>query len=272
MKCGFVIPGGDVLDHLEIGKEIEAAGWDALFVADAVYGTDPWVSLAAIAAHTERVRLGTLLTPVSRRRPWKLASEVATLDRLSNGRAVLCVGLGAIDTGFESVGEATDRKARAQLLDEGLDLLKLFWSGKKFKYEGQHYHVNWNVNWLYTPVQQPGVPIWVVGAWPREASMRRVLRYDGLLASKLSDQGAFSEITPEDIRAMKAFVDEHRTETTPFDIIMEGVTPGDDPDRTAAILTPLKEAGVTWWIESMWDVPGGMKAVRKRIKQGPPGV
>jgi alkanesulfonate monooxygenase SsuD/methylene tetrahydromethanopterin reductase-like flavin-dependent oxidoreductase (luciferase family) len=221
---------------------------------------------------TERVRLGTLLTPVSRRRPWKLASELATLDRLSHGRAVLCAGLGATDTGFESVGEATDRKTRSQLLDEGLELLTLFWNGKHFKYKGEHYKINWNVGWLYTPVQQPRVPIWVVGAWPREASMRRPLRYDGVLAAKMTGPGAFEQPTPDDIRAIKAFVDENRTETTPFEIIVEGVTPGDDAGRTAAILQPYAEAGVTWWIESMWDVPGGMKAVRRRIKQGAPGV
>src|SRR5438067_2239435 len=184
MKYGFVIPGGDVLDHIEIAEEIEAAGWDAVFVADGVYGTDPWVSLAAIAVRTRRMRLGTLLTPVSRRRPWKLASETATLDRLSHGRVVLSVGLGAIDTGFDQVGEATDRKVRAELLDEGLELLKLFWSGHPFSFEGDHYHVEWDNTWSYTPVQSPRIPIWVVGAWPWKVSVVRAARFDGLIAAK----------------------------------------------------------------------------------------
>lgn len=275
MRYGFVIPGGDVGTLLEVAQEIEAAGWDAVFVADAVYGTDPWVSLGAIGARTERVRLGTLLTPVSRRRPWKLASELATLDRLTNGRALVTVGLGAIDTGFDRVGEATDRKVRAQLLDEGLELMARFWSGKPFKYEGQHYKVNWGKAWLYTPVQQPRVPIWVVGAWPRPASMRRAARWDGLVASTLSADGAFSQPTPAEVRAMKSFIDEERASTgqsAPFDIIIEGVTPGDNADKAAELLVPMSEAGVTWWIESMWDSPGGMKAVLKRIRQGPPAV
>ncbi|HYO50153.1 MAG TPA: LLM class flavin-dependent oxidoreductase [Chloroflexia bacterium] len=277
MKYGFVIPGGDVLDHLEIAQEIEAAGWDGVFVADMVYGTDPWVSLAAIAALTKRVRLGTLLTPVSRRRPWKLASETATLDRLSQGRAILAVGLGATDTGFDKVGEATDRKVRAQLLDEGLDVITRFWSGKPFSYHGKHYNVQWGTDWTYTPVQSPRIPIWVVGAWPREASVRRAARYDGVLASKMSDSGGFSQPTPDDIREIKAFVDKQRSEAgldtgMPFDIVVEGVTPGKDPEKTKAILEPLAEAGATWWIESMWMVTGGMKAVRKRIAQGPPQI
>jgi alkanesulfonate monooxygenase SsuD/methylene tetrahydromethanopterin reductase-like flavin-dependent oxidoreductase (luciferase family) len=272
MRYGFVIPGGDVLDHLEIAQEIEAAGWDGVFVADMVYGPDPWVSLAAIAAHTDRVRLGTLLTPVSRRRPWKLASETATLDRLSHGRVVLAVGLGALDTGFEQVGEETGRKVRAQLLDEGLDVLTRLWTGQPFSYKGEHYQVEWDNSWSYSPLQSPRIPIWVVGAWPRKASMNRALRYDGLLAAKLNDDGSFGQLTPDDIRAMKAFIDENRTETTPFDIVVEGVTPGDNAEAAGSILSPLAEAGATWWIESMWEAPGGMDAVRARIKQGPPQV
>lgn len=275
MYYGFVIPGGDAGTHVELAEEIEAAGWDAAFVADGVYGNDPWVSLGGMAVRTEQVKLGTLLTPVSRRRPWKLASELATLDRLTNGRALLTAGLGAIDTGFEAVGEATDRKVRAQLLDEGLELLTCFWSGKPFKYRGEHYKVHWGSGWLFTPVQQPRVPIWVVGAWPRAASMRRAARWDGLIATVMTDDRTFSQPTPEDIRAMKLFVEEEREKnghTGPFDIVIEGITPGDDQDKAAEILVPLSEAGATWWIESMWDVPGGMKAVRKRIRQGPPHV
>lgn len=274
MKYGFVIPGGDVLELVEVAQEIEGAGWDAVFVADGVYGTDPWVSLGAIGARTERVRLGTLLTPVSRRRPWKLASEVATLDRLTNGRAVLTVGLGATDTGFEGVGEVTDRKVRAQLLDEGLEVMSRFWSGQPFTFEGEHYKVRWGTGWTYTPVQQPRVPIWVVGAWPRLLTIRRAARWDGVAAAKLSEDGHFSQPSPADIREMKAYIDEQRAlngQTGAFDIIVEGVTPGDD-SSAADILQPLAEAGVTWWIESMWDARGGKKAVRKRIKQGPPKV
>jgi alkanesulfonate monooxygenase SsuD/methylene tetrahydromethanopterin reductase-like flavin-dependent oxidoreductase (luciferase family) len=273
MKYGFVSPGGDVLDHIEIAEEIEAAGWDAVFVADGVYGADPWVSLAAIAVRTQRVRIGTLLTPVSRRRPWKLASETATLDRLSGGRVILTVGLGAIDTGFDQVGEATDRKVRGQLLDEGLDVITRLWSGRPFSYSGEHYHIEWDATWSYTPVQSPRIPIWVVGAWPHKKSVRRGARWDGLLAARMDPSGSFVEVRPEDIREMKAFIEENRTNANdPFDMIMEGITPGDNQEKCAAIIQPLAEAGLTWWIESMWDVPGGMDAVRTRIKQGPPRV
>ena len=272
MKYGFVIPGGDIDTHVEVAQEIEAAGWDAVYVADGVYGTDPWVSLAAIAMVTKRVQLGPLLTPPSRRRPWKLASETATLDRLTGGRVVLPVGLGAIDTGFDRVGEVTDRKGRAELLDETLELLVHFWSGQPFSFHGKHYTVDWGTDWSYSSLQKPRIPIWNVAMWNRPASMRRALQYDGIMPVKPPVDGSYNAMSPDDIHELRAYVAEHRTESTPFDIVIEGVTPGDDPDKTTAIIEPLRDAGMTWWIESMWDVGGDMDAVHRRIRQGPPQV
>jgi alkanesulfonate monooxygenase SsuD/methylene tetrahydromethanopterin reductase-like flavin-dependent oxidoreductase (luciferase family) len=220
-----------------------------------------------MAMRTERVRIGAMLTPPARRRPWKLARETMTLDRLSDGRLVLPVGLGALDDGgFSKVGEPTDRKVRAQLLDESLEILTGLWSGEPFAYEGEHYRLE-EMTFLPRPVQSPRIPIWVVGAWPSEKSMRRALRYDGLLA--YTTRG---EVTPEDIRAMKAYVEENRGATAPFDIVWEGVTPGEDPDRAAQIVGPFAEAGITWWMESMWSPPNEPDDLRTRIKQGPPPV
>ena len=139
--------------------------------------------------YTERIRIGTMLTPVSRRRPWKLASEAATLDHLSNGRVILPVGLGALNVGFEQFGEETERKVRAELLDEGLDIITGLWSQKAFHYEGKHYHVQ--TTWGTLSLQQPRIPIWVTGAWPPHMkSMRRALRYDGLLPNKMAEKDA----------------------------------------------------------------------------------
>lgn len=273
MRYGFVIPGGDVETVISVAQEVEEAGWDAVFVADGIYGIDPWIVLAAIAVQTKRVKIGTLLTPASRRRPWKLASELATLDHLSHGRVILSVGLGAIDTGFDKVGEQTDRKVRAQLLDECLEVMTSLWSGRPFRFDGTHYHVNWDVAGSYTPVQTPRIPIWVVGLWPSPRSMQRPLRYDGLLPTIVRADGSLAAATVADVQAIKQFSDEQRSDKqTPFDIVVEGVTPIDAPKQAPSIVAPFAQAGATWWIELMWDVPGGMDAVRTRIKQGPPRI
>src|SRR5438105_10425550 len=275
MQYGFIVPGGDLQHILEMAVDAEAAGWDGVFYWDGIYIEsaglmyDPWVVLAAIAMRTERVRVGAMLTPLSRRRPWKLARETVTLDHLSHGRLILPFGLGALDDGgFAKVGEETDRKVRAELLDEGLEILTGLWSGQPFSFHGQHYSVE-EMTFLPPPVQSPRIPIWVVGAWPGQKSMQRVLRYDGLLPTKIASGDAPAAITPEDIQAMKAYIEEHRVQTTPFDIVQEGETPGEDRERAREIVRPYAEAGATWWTESRWSFPP-IEELRRRIQQGPP--
>ena len=138
MKFGFVFPRADVLEAIKFAKTAEETGWDAFFVWEPTYGIDAWVTLAAIAVETKKIRLGTLLSPPSRMRPWKLASEVITLDILSHGRITLSVGLGAIDTGFEELGEKTDLKTRAELLDESLDIMDGLWTRNMPNYKAKH--------------------------------------------------------------------------------------------------------------------------------------
>jgi hypothetical protein len=275
MQYGFIIPRGDLRTIIEQAVAAEAAGWDGVFYWDGIYIEsmgpmyDPWVTLAAMAMRTERVRLGAVLTPVSRRRPWKLARETVTLDHLSGGRLVLPVGLGALeDGGFGKVGEPTDRKTRAELLDEGLAVLTGLWSGEPFSFQGAHYQVE-EMTFLPPPVQQPRIPIWVVGAWPRPKSMDRALRYDGLLPAKVNADGTAGEVTPADLVAMREYIAAHRTASTPFEILWEGETPGDDPARAAALVRPWAEAGATWWMESRWTTED-VAAVMARIRQGPP--
>jgi alkanesulfonate monooxygenase SsuD/methylene tetrahydromethanopterin reductase-like flavin-dependent oxidoreductase (luciferase family) len=274
LKYGFVFPGGDAREAALVAHEAEQAGWDGFFVWEPVWGIDAWVSLTAAAMQTERIRLGTMLSPLSRMRPWKLASETVTLDRLSNGRVILSVGLGALDSGFEAFGEVTDRQLRAELLDEGLDVLTGLWQGQPFTYTGKHYQIKPTSFFPPSPpIQQPRIPIWVVGAWPRQKSMRRVLRYDGLLPSVIGDDGQGRPTTATDIRAMRAYIDANRVGTTPFDIVMEGETPANDMQKAASILGEWHAVGVTWWLESMWHFQGdtnGLEMLRKRIKQGPP--
>ncbi len=270
MRFGFIFTGTDPRMAVEWAPQAEAAGWDAFFFWDTVWGTDPWVTLGACAVRTERVRLGNIITPVSRRRPWKLAGEIATLDQLSNGRALLTVGLGALETGFANFGEVTDRKVRAELLDEGLEIINGLWQGQPYSFSGKHYTLTpTTFPPPPPPVQQPRPPIWVVGAWPRPKSLARALRWDGILPNKMSPDGKFETMTPQDLVELKAYVDERRTASTPFDIVMEGVTPNDREDRGADQVRPLAEAGATWWLESQWSTPD-QDDVKKRMLQGPP--
>jgi len=274
MKYGFVLPQGDARVAADFAREAEAAGWDGFFVWEPVWGVDAWVALTAAAMQTERIRLGTLLSPLSRMRPWKLASEAATLDNLSGGRVILSVGLGAIDTGFAEFGEETDRKTRAELLDESLDIITGLWQGQPFSYEGKHYQVRPS-DFMppAPPMQQPRIPIWVVGAWRRTKSMERVLRYDGLLPNVMTDDGQHRQATPDDLRLISVYIEANRKAGMPFDIIMEGETPGEDPVAGAGIVQQWAQAGATWWIEALWNEPRdeeGLRNVRRRLQQGPP--
>lgn len=272
MKFGFVLPYGDARWAADLAREAEQTGWDGFFVWEPVWGVDAWVALTAAAMVTERIKLGTMLTPIARMKPWKLASETATLDALSGGRVILAVGLGAPDTGYAEFGEVIDRKTRAELTDEGLEILTGLWRGQPFEFHGKHYDIKPFDRIVAPPlVQQPRIPIWVVGAAGKPASMARVARYDGLIPNVIGEEGARAP-KPEELRGMIAEIEALRTETTPFDVIAEGETPGDDPVKAAAILQPWREGGATWWLEARWSAggPEGMEAVRDRLRQGPP--
>jgi alkanesulfonate monooxygenase SsuD/methylene tetrahydromethanopterin reductase-like flavin-dependent oxidoreductase (luciferase family) len=274
MRFGFVLPFGDARFASECARQGEAAGWDGFFVAEWVWGIDAWVSLSAAAMVTERIRLGTMLTPLPRMRPWRVAAQAATLDNLSGGRVILSVGLGAPDTGYEEFGEVTDRATRAELLDEGLDVVTGLWRGQPFAYEGAHYRIReLSFHVPPPPVQQPRIPIWVVGAWPRPRSMRRALRFDGLLPNALDERGRQRLYTPHDIREISDFVRQHRPNGGPFDSVVDGATPGEDPGAAVAMVEPWGEAGATWWLEVTWELAAERVTpewLRERIGQGPP--
>lgn len=283
MKYGLVFPWGDARTASDFAREAERAGWDGFFVWEGVWAEDAWVMLAACAMTTEKIRIGTLLTPPTRRRPHKLASETASVDRLSNGRLILSVGLGAPheNSGWEEFGEITARKIRAERMDESLEILTRLWKGEPFEYSGKHFRAKTPIfSQPPPPVQNPHIPIWVVGAVNREKSLRRVLKYDGLLPTLVADKGDTTpegggSFTPEQLRAAVDWILARREVETPLDVIVENQTPGDNPKKAQQILRPWADAGATWHIESMWDTMGaadGQQQVLKRIRQGPPQV
>ena len=272
MQCGVILPGGTAAEQLELAVLAEQAGWDGVFVWEAAYGIDAWTLLAAMAVRTTRVRLGTLLTPLPWRRPWKVASQAATLDELSGGRVILTVGLGALSSDLPLTGEVTDIRLRAEMLDEGIDLMRELWAGR-MRYHGRHYSFACEQNDQLTvgrPVQER-IPIWVVGAWPRPKSMRRVLRCEGVVPQYQSNDG---EGTPDDARSMRTWLTEHGARPD-LDVVAQGETPDDDPMAARDLVIPWSEAGCTWWLETRWEMPhhtaDRTAHVRERLAAGPPG-
>ena len=268
MKFGIVMPPEDAQSIVNFAIAAEKAGWDGFFVSEGMWSVDAWVCLTAAAMRTEKICLGTLLSPLSCMRPWKLATQAATLDQLSNGRVIISIGMGALDTGFAEFGEVLALKTRAELVDEGLHIMKALWRGEPFMHQGKHYSLDLSSHDIKvpSPVQNPRIPIWAVAAWPRPKSMRRVLQCDGIVPIIKPKDKPERPVHPEDILPIKAWLEARRAETHPFDIVIEGQTPGSDLDKAHAILQPWQEAGATWWIESIWDDPA---AREDRLRQGP---
>ncbi|BCJ36690.1 luciferase-like protein [Actinocatenispora thailandica] len=286
MRFSINIPNfGDFADARTVAlvaTAAEQAGWDGLFVWDHVvhdkarrrgqpFG-DPWLLLTAAALATSRIRLGTLVTPVARRRPEQLARQVATLDALSGGRVVFGAGLGGpIEDEFGSFGEPTDPVVLAERLDEGLDLLDRYWSGETVDHDGPHYQVR-DVRLLPTPVQRPRPPVWIGGYWPRRRPIRRAARWDGVVP--LFTEARHGEVPPvAAVRDLVGYVREQRSDRDgPFEIVLGGVSPG-DPAAARDLIAPLAEAGATWWDERQVQTLVGfdrLAPVLRRIEQGPP--
>jgi alkanesulfonate monooxygenase SsuD/methylene tetrahydromethanopterin reductase-like flavin-dependent oxidoreductase (luciferase family) len=286
MRFAVDVPNfGDFADPrvlADLARRAEDTGWDGLFVWDHVTHrkelrraiADPWVLLTAAALATDRIRLGTMVTPVARRRVPKLAREVTTLDRLTGGRMVLGVGLGSpIADEFGSFGETTDPKQLAARLDEGLEALNLLWSGEPVNFRGTQVIVE-DVTFLPTPVQRPRVPVWVAGVWPARAPMRRAARWDGAVPLLLPADGGKPRLPDAaTVREIHRFLHDQRaaagTAAEPFDLVLSGPSPADQA-AAADLMCSLEQAGATWWAESRWDDLERAAPMVRRVDQGPP--
>lgn len=277
MRFGLTVPTTGLLGYpqalVRLACAAEASGWDGFFIWDIVGGesthptpvVDPWIALAAIAAATERIRIGALVTPLPRRRPWKMARETASLDHLSGGRLIMGVGIGASQEEFAHFGEEADPRIRGAMLDEGLTVVTRLWHGEPFSFAGEHYQVQ-EATFLPRPVQQPRIPIWVGGIWPHKAPFRRAARWDGVFPF-----GPNGNLTLAEIREMVNFIRVQRPAGAPFDVMVGGDVPFDDPAHARAILTEYAEAGVTWWVEGIGEWRGDVEAMATFIQGGPPG-
>jgi probable F420-dependent oxidoreductase len=270
MRSGLFFPLFDALADpalvARLSAEAEEAGWDGVFtwdnlryVAPVVDVADPWITLAAIAAATERIRLGPMVTPLARRRPVKVARETATLDRLSGGRLTLGVGLGSdrFASEYSMTGEELDDRRRAAMLDESLEILAAAWSGEPVHHHGEHYTVD-GVQFLPRPVQRPGIPVWVAGYYGKPRPLRRAARYQGFFPLGADH--------PEQLAEVVADLTERRREAgsnpaEPYDVVV-ALEPGDDP-------APFAEAGATWWLVAFpWDAVS-IDEVHAVIREGP---
>jgi alkanesulfonate monooxygenase SsuD/methylene tetrahydromethanopterin reductase-like flavin-dependent oxidoreductase (luciferase family) len=235
---------------------------------------DPWVGLAAVAQATDRLRIGTTVTPLPRRRPQKLARETVSLDRLSGGRLTLGVGIGEVGSEYAGLGEETDLRTRGDMLDEGLEVLTGLWSGEHYEHRGTHYHIE-GARFTPTPVQRPRIPIWVGGFWPHKRPMRRAARWDGVFPLFDTRDPARAQ---RELQECLEYVRSQRTSDAPFDIVQSGITPGDDPTKAHEIVSRCERAGVTWWLEAIapyrlgrdFDEPWDLAPLQERVRQGPP--
>jgi alkanesulfonate monooxygenase SsuD/methylene tetrahydromethanopterin reductase-like flavin-dependent oxidoreductase (luciferase family) len=276
MKYAFDVanfgPFADPRVLADLAHRTEDAGWDGFFIWDHVQVSwpdavgDTTVQLAAIAMATSRIRFGAMVTPLPRRRPWKLAREAATLDQLSGGRLILGIGLGGDwFTELSTFGYPLDDVVRAEILDEGLAVLTGLMSGETFSFAGKHYTIK-PTQFLPKPIQ-PRIPIWIAGTWPRPRPFRRAARYDGVIPSASNIEKG---LTPDDIRAITKFIGEHRADARPFDIMADGETAGKSRREAADIVAPFIEAGATWWNEAPLPWKTTLEEVRARIDAGPP--
>jgi len=289
MRFGFVLPFGDAAGVAEAAVLAQSGGWDAIFVSEVVWGVDAWVSLTAAAMVTDSLRLGTMLTPLPRVRPWDLASKAATLDRLSGGRVQLAVGLGAVHPGWTAFEADEGRARRVELLDEGLAVYDGLMRGQPFTYDGRHYHVR-PTDFMVPdlPVQQPRVPVWVVGGYRpgrgRQQSVDRAARWDGLVPywidadnNGAGNSAAVGSDGPARLAEIVAHARSSRAAVSlpweGYEVIHEGRSHGQDP-TVPADPQVWAHAGATWWLEGAWDLArtaAGQAELRHRIQAGPPG-
>ena len=278
MKFGLSLPNhgeyGDIHRIVELAVLAEEAGWDGFFLWDHIARgvapqIDPWIAMSAIASQTQKMRLGLLITPIARRRPWKVAREIVTLDHLSNGRMVLGVGFGDFQgKEFKNFGEVVDQRERGEMLDEGLEIIAGLQSGENFHFKGKHYKIEKTV-FNPKPVQQPRVPIWVAGKWPNKKPYRRAAKWDGVVPIHRS-RNIKEYLTINEVEEIKQYIEEHRLIDLPFDLCLQGVLPAKKLSEDRAIVEKYGKAGATWWIEFVYSSTGSVKKNTERIRFGPP--
>ena len=275
MKFGLYAPNfgntfGNPKRVTELAVEAEKAGWDGFFLWDhIIYAeegypdiVDPFIALTSVAENTEKIHIGTTVTPLTRRRPWKLARETVTLDILSEGRFILGIGLGG-SSEFSVMNEETNLRKMAEMADEQLEILDGLWSGEEFSYDGKYYKID-KVKFLPRPVQKPRIKLWGAGTWPKKGPFQRAAKLDGVIP--LSEDYR-NPLTPDDYRDMIEYM-ENLGLCEPYDIVKISFNIPEDDRRS--IINDFEDAGVNWWLELVSDWTGSYEKIKEIIMQGPP--
>lgn len=279
MKFGLDIPitGDYSIDNvIKLSQEAEKSGWDGFFLWDmlldskepAINTLDPTVTLAAVALATKKMKIGLMLTPLARRRPWKLARELVTIDNLSKGRLITGIGLGFNKEDFKAFGENEDDKVRAEKLDESLEILTGLLSGEKVNFTGKHYKVR-NITFNPLPYQKPRMPIWLGGFWPHKKPFRRAAKFEGMYPG-MNDPNSSKQddiMTPKDLQEIRKYIAKFRESMDTFDFMHYGDITA-DYDKEKEKLREWENAGLTWW--SQGNDFNTYQDHRERILQGPP--
>jgi alkanesulfonate monooxygenase SsuD/methylene tetrahydromethanopterin reductase-like flavin-dependent oxidoreductase (luciferase family) len=275
MKFGIYAPNfgktfGNPKLITKLAIEAEKSGWDGFFLWDhIIYAeegfpdiVDPFIALTSVAEKTEKIHIGITVTPVPRRRPWKLARETVTLDILSEGRLILGIGLGG-PSELSLMNEETNPRIMAEMADEQIEILNGLWSGEEFSHIGKHYRID-KVKFLPRPVQRPRIKLWGAGTWPKKGPFRRAAKLDGVVP--LSEDYT-NPLTPDDYRKMIEYMKKHGL-SQPYDIveISFDATKSDDKIRS---IHDFQDAGVNWWLELVSDWNGSYEKIRDIIMQGP---
>ena len=266
---------GDPRLLLDLAVAAEDSGWDGFFIWDHLlwhephgHVADPTVVISAVAARTERIRIGVMVSALARRRPAKVARETVTLDHLTGGRLIFGAGLGSLPAEFSAFGEPADPRQRAARLDESLQLLDMLWRGQRVTFHSDHLTAD-GVTMLPRPVQEPRVPVWCAGRWPHQVPFRRAARWDGVMPTH-TGYGLGETMPPADLHAVVQYTLAHRTAAGPFDVALEGRTDGSAADRGGGHVSRYVSAGLTWWIEALGWWRGSPADALTRVRQGPP--
>ncbi|MFE3875781.1 LLM class flavin-dependent oxidoreductase [Kitasatospora sp. NPDC059146] len=276
----------------ELGVLAERSGWDGFFLWDGQVAehpdehlTDSWTTLAAIAADTERLRLGVMVSVLALKRPAEVARATVALDLLSGGRLIFGAGLGSSAAEFQALGQDPDPRVRAEKLDEALHVLDGLWTGRPFTFHGRWFTVT---DLTFQPVspQRPRIPVWIAGTWPARRPMRRAAQWDGVFPTR-AGVGHAEMMPPADLETVVSYVRAQRavrngqfdapsdapsdaSSDASFDVVMEGRTSGLRRDADAMVVAPYRAAGLTWWVEKLGWFRGPVELVRARIRSGPP--